>query len=247
MSACNRFDLLAYVLDDDASRRRETIEAHLRTCERCRIEIKRIRRERESFCETAPFDTTVDSARWSGHRATGGHKTWYALAAGLALAVGAITFTFHQQQPAADYRIKGEQRLEMWVQSAKGAAVQRTDHVYYPGERVQLRYSCVSCAHAIVGSIDSRGAISIWYPAHGDSSGLAAPGADRPMPFSVVLDDYLGKELIVVAFSAAPASIARFERRLAQAWDQSGDLERLALEPWDGVRIESLLITKAPR
>ncbi len=226
MSTCNRLALTAYLTGDLDPKRRIAIERHLAACGSCRGALERMRKERDAFNARMPFDSVIEAGRRPTSARSRLIKPWYALAAGLVLAVGALT-VLQQTVDRPTYRTKGAASIQIHVMSEDGTPDTRKDHRYLPGERIQISYSCGRRRYFMLLSIDQDGRISTYSPNASDSSIALQPGAAIPLPYSIELDEYRGAELFVAVFSSEPVALTALKDRLAETFRKTGDLDSL--------------------
>ncbi len=240
---CEKYDkltLLSFVAGDLRAAARSSVESHLRQCTVCADFIRQMNEERSTFLDELPsIDVIPVKSRKLFRFAPA--RTAFAIAAGLILAVGTGSLLINRTNDG--YRTKGDITLMLFAQDSTGAPSVRKEPVFAPGERIQFTYSCGDERYFILASIDDAGHISVFYPAHTDSSMLVEPGRDLPLPNSIVLDDYIGKELFIVVFSARPLQVATVVNEVKRAFSESRDLHKLLLRI-DGATIRSILLTK---
>ena len=188
--------------------------------------------EQQAFNERCPFETTVPNARMTEKKivkfSTGSRI--YALAAMLALCVVGAGYLFMRAVHTPQTRIKGETKLETFVQEKNGAIVSRQDRRFFVNEKIQFVYSCDENRYLILMSVDSGGTMAVYFPASGDSSFALEPGQDIPLPKSIVLDEYTGSELFLGIFSKKPLSVAAAKKRVRDAFKYNGSIDTIDLE-----------------
>jgi hypothetical protein len=166
----------------------------------------------------------------------------YALAATLLLF--AVAGVFYSAWRSADsYRIKGATGIEIFVKTDNKRVEKRLSQVYHPGEYIQLVYSCAHADKFVLLSIDERGKVSTYYPSEGDSSILLQKGRDIPLPNSILLDDYVGRELFVAVFSRDRLAVGSIRDKLRAAFENEQDLGMISLAV-NRAEIKTVLITK---
>ena len=240
---CEKYDkltLLSYVTGDLSVEKRSDLEAHLKRCSVCAGFIRRAEEERSSFLGEYPSIDVVPMKNRKLFRFTP-VRTAFALAATLVIAVGTASLLVNRSGDG--YRIKGDIALNLFAQDGSGAPVVREQQVFSPGERIQFTYSCGGERYFILASIDDSGRVSVFYPAEGDSSMLLEPGSDLPLPNSIVLDEYIGKELFIAVFSARPLQVAAVVGRVRKGFTEGKSLDRLTPSIANAT-IKSILLTK---
>lgn len=227
---------------DELTARR--IEEHITSCAECRRRLDALSDERRRFLDTYPEPPVLASIVHETHRS---RRPLLALAATLVLlAAGGIALQLTTNR--SGYRLKGgDISLEMYVLSDSGTADVRQSRVYYPGERIQMTYSCGARNRLLLFGIDQSGTITTYYPLTGDSSVALPKGTDLPLPHSIELDDYTGQESFVAVFSSVPLSASEMRQRLADAATTAPDSLTAALAAGDSASVRVLTITKRER
>jgi hypothetical protein len=215
---------------------------HLEGCARCRTAADRLRAERGAFLDarpTAPFvagvvlraereDGAARARRWSPRR-------WF-LATGILAAASAATLLIGVRRGSRDeVRFKGEAGATFVVFVGRGGRAARP---LDPAESLRpgdvLRFGVVSprSAHAFVASIDEGARFSRYYPGGDRSAPLDGREYLQILPGSVVLDDTVGREWIVLVVSAKPIEARRIEDVLRRAYRErsGGELGRVDLD-----------------
>ncbi|MBN2188016.1 MAG: hypothetical protein JW699_01075 [Chitinispirillaceae bacterium] len=227
----DRTDLLQYATGScDAAKRRAFAE-HLASCPACSARVGAIEAEKKAFLSAHPFETTVTLPERMPVKRTVPffRQPLYAIAASLVIFIGA-GFLYTAGSRHGENRIKGETGLKVYVQNRAGTIEKREPRVFFAGEKIQFLYSCGADNRFILLSIDTAGVITTYYPAAGDSSSLLEQGRDIPLPNSIVLDEYTGRELFIGLFSKKALSAAAVREHIARAFAASRDLDSLDLK-----------------
>jgi hypothetical protein len=236
----DKVDLLSYVTKSCGETKHHSIAAHLTSCASCRAYVENLERGKTAFLSALPFETTIalperpvvkPAVLFFG-------RPLYALAASLVLFVGA-GFLYMAGTRHGENRIKGETGLKVFVQNRAGAIEKREPRVYYTGEKIQFLYSCGADNRFILLSLDTTGAVTTYYPSEkaGDSSCALESGRDIPLPNSIVLDEYTGRELFIGLFSKKAFPVAAIKRRIAKMFAAARDLDSLDLKAIDATVI----------
>jgi len=254
MTQCiDQLTLSAYAADAYDEVTAQRIAAHLRTCEKCRDRAVSLRDQRRRFLAAHPTAPAVSAessgqpARTLPFRTRAPMQAVYALAACLALFVGVGVYLRTDVVRGSNTRVKGDVGISVFVQAANGSVESRADNVYHPGERIQFAYSCDARNRLALLCIDGKGAISTYFPASGDSSAAVESGRGLPLPNSIVLDDYLGKELYLAVFSSSPLPLATLKEQLARAYADSSDVAKVTIRLGNGAVVKTVLTTKTER
>jgi hypothetical protein len=215
--AYDKIDLLSYFTGDASDEKRKAIEAHVALCASCSRHLAVLESEKSAFLKAHPFETTMAlPPRRTGRRVLPFvRRRYYALAASLMLFVCA-GYLFMSSRTGPDYRIKGGTvGLKAFVLNHSGAIEKRGERVYYTGEKIQFLYSCAEENRLILMGLDTTGAITTYFPSSQDSSTTLERGADLPLPNSIVLDEYTGRELFLAIFSKKTLSVPDMRQRLS--------------------------------
>jgi len=81
--------------------------------------------------------------------------------------------------------------------------VHEADHLH-ANDAVRLVVQPGESRYALIGSIDSKGHATFWFPLGREESGAVTPGARNELPGSLILDDSPGPERIFALFSQQP-------------------------------------------
>jgi hypothetical protein len=242
----DRFELLSYLAGDCDEETRKRVADHLHSCLVCNRKLEEAKREREAFLEAHPFESLTQRAQTRRRSSALPFGPVYALAATLVLLVGAGLVVRLRERPSR-FRIKGAADIAMFVKVGEQTIEKRLNHVYHPGEYVQITYSCAEADRLALLSIDEQGKVSIYYPSDGDSSVALQKGSNVPLPNSILLDDYIGKELFVAVFSKRPLYVPDVVERVRSRFRNRPDLEKLSIAAPEDGEVSTILIVKARR
>jgi hypothetical protein len=237
-------ELTSHFCGECSPERASEIKAHADNCLVCRRLLKELEEQKRSFLAQHPTMET-DSVP-SGPQVNKRWRTAYAVAAALILLV-AGSLSYRTMVGADGYRTKGGSGLELFVLGDSGQAEKRTNGVFHPGERIQLTYSCAERNHFVLLSVDTAGAVSVFYPSAGDSSVVLKKGQKLPLPHSIELDSYLGKELYVGVFSEKTLPLHVVKDGVSAALENDRELADVQLSFGAGTTVETILITKQER
>jgi hypothetical protein len=241
---CEKYDkmtLLSYVTGDLPGGAMAEVESHLHDCSSCAVYVAGAIKERSAFLDAYPSISGVTIPVRSRIVRFPALRTALALAAGLILAIGTGTILVNHQSD--EYRTKGGVALKLFVQNSAGVPAENTAPVCAPGERIQFTYSCGSERYFMLMSVDTTRSVSVFYPDGAGSSMLLEPGNDLPLPNSILLDDYLGKEWYVAVFSARPLQVAAVMEKVRSAIGHNVG-GSLTLPDIDHATVRSILLTK---
>jgi hypothetical protein len=133
------------------------------------------------------------------------------------------------------------------VKGIDGTIEERASHRYYPGEHIQFIYSCSKRNRFMLFSLDEQGAFSTYLPAAGDSAITLPRGADLPLPNSILLDEYIGRELFIAVFSERPLAVPTVKSIILKQYAKAGSLDAVNPASMKEFNAHTFLITKAER
>jgi len=238
----SRFELEEYlcgVLTDNAARE---LEERIAQSEQARQMLTTLEEEKNSFLSQNPFTDQHFSEKKQESKAP--VRVFYAIAALVLISISLSIYYPRRDQKT--YRTKGKTDISLYVLNAEGAIEKRTDGVYYPQERIQITYSCSENNYFMLFSTDTTGAVTTFYPASGDSSVVLTPGANLPLPNSIILDDYTGKEMYIAVFSPRALRKASVLAQIEKISGHSPDFNTLhrELRITEPALIQTIVITK---
>jgi hypothetical protein len=230
--AFDKTDLLSYFTGGTGGEKCRLIEAHVSTCGSCRDYLSKLASEKSAFLARHPFESTMVPQAPSSVPGRATHvvpfmrRRYYALAATLVLFLAAGYLSMNGRQ-GLENRAKGETCLKAFVQNHSGGIEKRSERIYYTGEKIQFLYSCAEANRLILLGIDTTGAMTSFYPAAGDSSCVLERGADIPLPNSIVLDEYTGREIFIAVFSKKPLNVFEVKRRVSASFAATRSLDSI--------------------
>lgn len=233
--------LLSYLSGDLPTDRGAAVEEHLKRCAACSGYIAAMERERDGFLEAYPDAPSVKNVRRRMYRFQR-YTPLLSAAAVLIIVLGAGAL-LTRRLPETTWRTKGNVALTLYVSDSSGQASVREGMVFYPGERIQFTYSCGKERYFILASLDEAGKLSVFYPTTGDSSLLLEPGSDLPLPHSIRLDDYIGRERYFAVFSEEPLSVETVTAEIQKEIRSAGNLENRQVS-LPGATVRSVVINK---
>ena len=235
-----KLDLETYVAGGCSDFDRTRIRQHLNECFSCRGLVNALEEERLSFLQAMPFEKTITELPRI-RRQTPQRRAIYSLAACLTLLLGLGAF-FAANRPDT-FRSKGGVAIGIFVKTRDGRILSRKDNVYRPGEQIQFVYSCGAESHFALMSLDERGSLTLFHPQGADSLTTLEKGRDLPLPSSIVLDDYLGREMYVAVFSRLPRPLQDVKSAIVKGLGDTASWKAppVALE---GMVVRTVVITK---
>lgn len=230
----DKIDLLSYVTGGCDETKSERISTHLLTCRSCRSSVEAFRSENAAFLNTHPYAGMTQTSDTVPIRRTVPFpmRRIYGIAASILLLLSAGYF-LHLQEDAPSSQIKGAVGLKLFVKNARGEIEMRDKHVYCAGERIQFQYSCGIRNKFMLLSIDTTGAVMQYYPVHGDSSEALEPGQDIPLPHSILLDEYSGRELFIGIFSEKKLRADHIRDEIKADFNRTNNIDSIGLSMKD--------------
>ena len=237
----NKIQLISYFIGDVGNDLSLKISEHLKICPSCSDYKIKLEGEKNAFLKTHTFEEVAFQEKSVSDNRLSFRimPKIYSLEASFLVFITAGFFLLQHSDPGS--RIKGEVNLKLFVKNSSGAIEKRGEQRYFPGEKVQFLYSCGSRNKFILISVDTSGTISQYYPSQGDSSISLEPGQDVPLPHSILLDTYIGKELFVGVFSEKPLYCPAITKAAQASFDRSRSLDSISGFPANCTAIKYVL------
>jgi hypothetical protein len=241
---------------------------HVAECADCRHEIERLVAERRRFVAEHPPDRFLESLPWEragsgllkrfelskgGMKARTTRAPWLATAAAVAAAIIVVMILPQEEQPPLGIRLKGESVDWTVFVSRDGRPGNplNGEARLHPGDILSFAVQSSKSGQVLIVNLDDQGRFSRYFPADANSSGEVAGGHRMQLlPTTVRLDDFIGKELIVLLLSEEPLALGRVEAKLADAFRQAGGrLDQMSLVGLSSLNVEVkwLIVTKEAR
>ena len=238
----DKFQIASYVAGDLSSDESKRLEKHLLECPDCQAYYESLTHEKEAFLSNHPFES-IKISEPKKYLSFPNMRRYYALAATIVLLLVGSSVYYSLQRQNRD-RIKGETGIGIVVQDLNGNIEKRDSHIYHPNERIQILYSCAGKNNFILVGIDDKGTLSIYFPQEGDSSIGLQKGADIPMPNSILLDDYIGRELFLAFFSDEKLYVPNVKKHILKEFNRVNSLHKLMQIRFRTADIHAVLIEK---
>jgi hypothetical protein len=245
----DKIELLSYFTGDGSAAKRGAIARHVASCGQCRACLASLESEKAAFLQVHPFEQTAArlNAQQTGRRLFFRHRQVYALAASMLLFLGA-GYLYMAGRIEPGYRIKGETNLKIFVKNHEGDIEKRGRQEYFTGEKIQFLYSCGAKNNFALISMDTTGAITTYFPATQDSSLALDRGQDIPLPNSIMLDEYTGRELFMGIFSEKRFFVPHLVERLKASFDRSHSIDSIGIAGTDFTTVTySLFVQQGKR
>lgn len=229
----DKLELISYVTGDISTEKAVLLKDHLECCETCRFFVEELTTEKDDFLIEHPFDEGFmdqisSEFEEEGHTKRPVFFTFPRIASIAALLLFATILTLNLRQSKSTLPsdmgigLKGEENFYLYVLNVNGEIGQRDDEVYYPHERVHVCYTSSQKEYLMLFSIDTAGTISRFFPAHRDSSISVDIGSGIPLPNSIRLDGYIGKERYLMVLSKKAVSASDFENEIRKEFEKHG-------------------------
>lgn len=214
------------------------VEAHLRTCERCRMTLADMKQRSVAFAESGEIPMLAARARRTARNRQ--VVRWATPLVAVAAAVIAVFFVMRAPKP--DERMKGRETLTLLVKHQRDGAVSQVEPgaTLSPGDQLRFSVDLHEPAYVTVLSVDSASKVSVY-----ESGPIQyAAGQGIFVDVAVELDDTLGPErFFAILCESAPAE-GLLEKATAALSATAGKPE--ALESIGSpCREASMLIVKA--
>lgn len=234
--------LTSYFTGDFKTSEARSCEDHLKKCSDCRTFIDTLASQKESFLSNHPFES-INIQKNKNTISFPMRKQWYTIAASLTLIISGMLIYFNSTS-TIDYGIKGATGISLMVKGLNNTIEELKNPIYFPGERIQILYSCVDKNNFMLFSIDNNGSLSTFYPQDNDSSTFLQTGALVPLPNSIQLDDYIGKELYLAIFSTKKLYVPHMQEYLKKQFEIAGSVTSMKIKNTKDYETYSLIITK---
>ena len=216
-----------------------------------------------AMCSARLASVTAEHARWLGSidvpaRVTAvlraaapvrrSRPTWLALGAGACAAACAAVVMWRGGDEAADRsRRKGGDSLAVYRRTPAGEVDLVGDgQALHPGDAVRFRVTLATEGYAGVLGIDAAQAVTAYAPA-GPTLERIAGGAPTVFDGSIILDDTLGPERIVLVICDRPRPLASLIVASSAALARGDGDPRRALRVTDDCRETAVAIMKVAR
>jgi hypothetical protein len=234
----DKLELLSYEAGDCAQEKQDAIARHLASCGQCRAYLASLESEKAAFLQAHPFEETA--ARWNASQTSRwlffSSRHVYALAATLVLFLGA-GYLYMAGKTETGYRIKGETNLKIFVKNHGGDIEKRGRQEYFTGEKIQFLYSCGAKNNFALISMDTTGSATTYFPQAQDSSLALERGQDIPLPNSIALDEYTGRELFMGIFSEKRFFVPHLVERLKASFEKSHAIDSIGIDEKDLITV----------
>jgi hypothetical protein len=226
------------------------VERHLAQCPRCAARRAEREEERRAFRDTAPplFPPARAHPALPAAPARGRRRAWWlgGGAAAAAVAAAVVLVVVNGRSPDGELvTVKGRPHLRFFVRDAIAGTVREgaPGQALHPGDRLRFGFDQGLLArdpplHVALLSRDASGKVTRYFPEPGSSAAArvpASPGQDGLLPFSILLDQTLGRETIYALYCHAPVPLGPLEAALTRSeaappWPPSCQVEVVRLE-----------------
>lgn len=246
-----RFSLLLWQAGDLPPSEAQAVEAHVASCAHCRELLDAVRQDVDSYEAELPQHLQRLKNRLAVEpRAAGARparprwQRWAmpllaaAVAASLILIVAPGLF---DDPPVDGPRYKGVFTMQVVVKRGEEQFFAKEGMKLHPGDALAIVINTANTGHVTIFSYDSRGTLTPLMPP-GDAQQSPAPhrlatAGRHQLPLSAELDEVLGKERLVAAFSKTPFSRHDLHQRAKAALERGEKLSAQELKIEGSVRV----------
>jgi hypothetical protein len=230
---------IAGEIDENGARQ---VTEHCSTCAECSDYLTSLKTARRQFQAEYPFSRFMRAATPAAR------QPWYeALLDGLRrpalvpaygfiavfLIMSPILYVKYFQAPSQrEIAFKGDDGLSFLLKRNGRVSDCTTRDTLYPGDQIQVLYTCSKHGNLSLLSVDAHGAIS-WYHPDRNSPVCSVPvkPGKNGYPSGIQLDDSPGQELVIALFSSAPLSKESVQTWISRTLKKTNkDLFKLKLE-----------------
>jgi hypothetical protein len=238
-----------------AARERE-LGAHVASCLRCATRERALRSEAAGYLQNPESGATLNRLFQHSARRITGPGRLVRSAAGVAamLALGFVAWRAERPieagRPARELSVEARGRIAAGTRQKGGLQlgyfVKRGEAVYRgakgeqlrPGDQLRFTLRPQRTGYLTILALDSRGSVSVYYPAKGSSGAAIVPtGDDLALEVATELDEQLGRETIFGLFCDRPVALDELRRRLVEARTLAAPL---------GCQMDIIVIQKTP-
>jgi hypothetical protein len=246
MSECVSKYRLMQLLSGDLEERDDVLaRQHIETCEACRSELAAMAHNIADFEQRkeARLDSLLAAIDTPKRRIPRRRTVAYGVAAAALLAL-ALGFMFRNETTeTGDIVFKGRLSVEIVAKRDDRQFSVTDGDILYEADALRFVVTTIAAGYLTIFSIDDNGTVWNYYPEtdpEDNPDPLRLEGSGRhELPGSVVLDQMLGKEQFVVAFSPEP-----FDRRaFTEKWAirrNTGETDEFRKD----IAIESIRVVK---
>lgn len=236
----SKLELLSYFTGDLNESRCRDIVLHIERCRECSSSLEALSQKQLRFLEKYP-NPQIDQKKTVP---PGVFKPLLSIAASLIMVVTAVLYL--QINKNVPERIKGTEKIEMFVLGDNNVVEKRSSKQYYPGERIQFSYSSAGEKYFMLMSMDATGKTFVYFPAGDSAAMMLKNGAGVPLSSSIQLDNYIGMEVYIAVFSEKRFMVNDIVNRMKSAFKRTGSLDHMNNVLY-GYHIECFLIEKRQR
>ena len=204
-------------------------QRHLDTCSSCRETVERLRAERERFLRTHPSDAFIPPLAGKQGPLRRPQRRWV-LGAALAMATVVVVIGVRLEEPKLRLKGRGFQWSVFVSQDGGPGRRHRRGEALKPGQLLQIAVRAETAVYLAVLNLDDRGRVTRYAAGEGDRP-LSVPASTSlsPLPQAIRLDGFVGRELLILAFSPDRFAVQDVRRLLLRTFEQAGgDLEAVA-------------------
>ena len=220
MADClKRFDLALYTVGDLSAEESGALKLHLDSCQVCSASLDELHKNVAEYEKNASEHLAALRTRLSEEvigQERKSRRLWFT-GIGLAAAIAVVILVLFvwPGRKVDDIGFKGAFSVQVVAQKKDEQIIVRQLEKLSKGDALRFVVTSDSAGYVFIFSVDGKGRISPFYPEGEPESGSELVRIERPgkheLPGSVILDDWIGTEYLVVVFSQE-----MFDRRRVQ-------------------------------
>ncbi len=233
----------SFAFDPPENHRQTQLSDHIDECERCQQRVEQLRSERDGFLTDRPAAPFIAALSRGTASEPSRRFRWLALAAAVLLAVGTGVYLGipRTPDPSSVVQFKGGKHINFTIfvgRDGAPARPRREAEPLYPGDVIRFGVAGAQSGYLYIANLDGENRFTRYYPADKPASAPVLKSERQILEGSIVLDEYLGPELIIIFWSKQPLDDATVRRAVTRAFDRAGgELERVEVAGIDAVVI----------
>lgn len=216
---CNKIDILNYFTNALSPEKQHLIEEHIKTCNNCRDYLSELKREKDDFLSRFPQPSYANnkSSETKFYNFPKIHTSYSKAAMIIFCLLGISILSINQFTNNLDFRTKGAQGINIFTLDSTGNILpfDSQKDTLYPSQRIQFTYSNSKKGYGVLFSIDKQGNINQFFPESDTITQYLKPGQNIPLPNSIILDEYVGKEDYIFVFTKKPESVTKLKNKIS--------------------------------
>lgn len=275
MDKCpNNFTLAQWTVGDLPPNEMKSVGLHLEKCGDCRSIVTAVEESKTEYetnrsthlnrlkqalravdiqkraADPTPLPSKVKEKRFGGALLGNPVAMTLAAAAMIAIALVLIFRASDKADPSSPIAFKGSMTFKAVAKRGNEQFFVKNGSALKENDALRFIVTTGSSGYLVVCSVNSRGVVSPFYPDSDprlDDAPLRLEGSGRhELAGSIILDDQLGKEYLVVAFSKTRFSRRKLHELLSQRHENLDSGEELGRNFGPPLVFDTLLVRKTP-